>query len=219
MNEAYYYYEGRYWERWETDFPQADKNFLFRFAQLTTAHPHPKPITRRLMDPDLFDFPLLYMCDVGWMDLSEEEIARLRDYLLKGGFLWMDDFWGWAEWNNVERLFAQVLPERAWQDIPPDHEILDTVFELDALPQVPARDFASLGHDPPEIHRYPANRVTPANFRGIFDDSDRPMVIATHNTDLGDGWEREAYGDWYFEKYSTVAYAAGVNIVVYALSH
>ena len=142
MNEAYYYYEGRYWERWETDFPQADKNFLFRFEQLTSAHPHPKPITRRLMDPDLFDFPLLYMCDVGWMDLSEEEIARLREYLLKGGFLWMDDFWGWAEWNNVERLFARIFPDRAWQEIPPDHEILDTVFELDALPQVPARDFA-----------------------------------------------------------------------------
>ena len=219
MNEAYYYYDGRYWLRWQTDFPQADKNFLFRFEELTTAHPHPKPITRRLTDSDLFDFPLIYMCDVGWMDLSDEEVARLREYLLKGGFLWMDDFWGWAEWNNVERAFARVFPERTWQEIPAEHAILDTVFELDELPQVPARDFASLGHDPPEIHRYPADGITPANFRGIFDDSDRLMVVATHNTDLGDGWEREAYGDWYFEKYSTVAYAAGVNIVVYALSH
>ena len=219
MNEAFYYYDGRYWLRWETDYPQADENFLFRFEQLTTAHPHPNPVTRRLTDPDLYDFPFIYMCDPGWMELSEAEKSRLRDYLFKGGFLWIDDFWGWAEWKNVERIFNDVFPDRGWQEIPPDHPILHTVFQLDALPQIPARDFAGLGHDPPEIHRYPARNVTPANFRGYFGDDGRLMVVATHNTDIGDGWEREAYGEWYFETYSTLSYATGVNIVVYALSH
>ena len=219
FNEAYYYYEGRYWQRWETDFPQADENFLFRLAQLTTSHPFPSPVTRRLTDDDLFAFPLIYMCDAGWMALSTAESARLRDYLLKGGFLWLDDFWGLAEWQNVEVAFRQVFPDRGWTDIPAEHPIFSTVYELDGLPQIPARDFAALGHDPPEIHRYPAYPVTPANFRGIFGDDGRLLVVATHNTDIGDGWEREGYGEWYFEKYSTVAYSMGVNIVVYALSH
>ena len=219
MNEAYYYYEGRLWQRWETDFPQADENFLYRLEELTTSRPHPKPITRRITDEDFYDFPLLYMCDPGWMELDEQEIRRLRDYLLKGGFLWIDDFWGWAEWKNVERVFSSVFPERTWQEIPAGHPILSNVYKLDGVPQVPARDFAWLGHDPPEIHRYPANRVTPAHMRGYFDDAGRLMVLATHNTDIGDGWEREAYGEWYFETYSTVAYKVGVNIVVYALNH
>jgi hypothetical protein len=219
MNEAYYYYEGRYWMRWETDYPQADENFLFRFRELTTTSAHPRPVTLRLTDPDLADFPFLYLCDVGWMDLDAAEVVALRDYLLRGGFLWMDDFWGWAEWANVERVFAQVLPEITWQDIPPGHPIYSMVFDLEELPQVPARDFAALGHDPPEIHRYPARNVTPAHLRGYFDEFGRLLVVATHNTDIGDGWEREAYGEWYFEKYSTVAYATGVNIIVYGLSH
>ena len=219
MNEAYYYYEGRVWQRWETDFPQADSNFLYRLEQLTTSQPHPKPITLRIEDEDLYDFPLLYMCDPGWMELDEPEIERLRDYLLKGGFLWIDDFWGLAEWKNVERVFSAVLPGRTWQEIPRGHPIFSNVYELDGVPQVPARDFAWLGHDPPEIHRYPVDSVTPAHMRGYFNDDGRLMVLATHNTDIGDGWEREAYGEWYFEKYSTVAYAIGVNIVVYALSH
>jgi len=219
MNEAYYYYEGRFWQRWETDFPQADNNFVFRLGQLTTMATLERPVTRRLADPDVFDFPFLYLCDVGWMLLDEEESDRLRSYLLKGGFLWIDDFWGRAEWDNLERNLARVLPESTWREIAVDDPIFSTVFEMSGLPQVPARDFAYLGHDPPEIHRYPAEPVTPASLRGYFDERGRLMVVASHNTDIGDGWEREAYGEWYFEKYSTVAYATGVNIIVHAMSH
>lgn len=217
--EAFYHYDGRYWLRWETDFPQADENFLHRFRELTTSEPEMHAVTRRLTDPDIFDFPFLYMCDVGWMKLSGEEKARLREYLLKGGFVWVDDFWGRAEWQNLEDVVRDVMPERTWREVPPDHPVLSTVFPLDGAPQVPARDFAPLGHDPAWIHRFPAEPVTPVHFRGLFDDDGRLMMVATHNTDIGDGWEREAYGEWYFEKYSTVAYALGVNIVVYALSH
>ena len=217
--ESFYFYDGRYWLRWETDFPQADQNFLRRFDELTTVKPHLKPVTRRLSDADVFDFPFLYMCDAGWMALNLQEAKALREYLLKGGFLWVDDFWGWAEWENLDGIFDEIFPERAWQDIPSGHPLLNEVFPLTEPPQVPARDFAYLGHDPEWIHRYPAAPVTPVHLRGIFDDEGRLMVVATHNTDIGDGWEREAYGEEYFEKYSTVAYAMGVNIVVYALSH
>ncbi|MEE2778632.1 MAG: DUF4159 domain-containing protein [Acidobacteriota bacterium] len=217
--EAYYYYDGRYWLRWETDFPQADQNFIHRFEELTTTHPHLNAVTRRLSDPDLLDFPFLYMCDVGWMSLSDDESAKLRDDLLKGGFLWVDDFWGWAEWRNLELVFKNVFPNRPWQDIPNDHPLLKLVYPLEETPQVPARDFAYLGHDEPYIHRQPAVSMTPVQFRGIFDDDGRLMAVATHNTDIGDGWEREAYGEWYFETYSTIAYAMGVNIIIWALSN
>ncbi|HEY8520141.1 MAG TPA: DUF4159 domain-containing protein [Gammaproteobacteria bacterium] len=219
--EAVYNYDGRTWERWETDYPQGDENFAHRLRQLSSVVPHPHGVARRLTDEDVFDFPFLYMCDPGYMRLSDEEKARLREYLLRGGFLWIDDFWGDAEWWNVERIMADVLPEIRWQDIPADHPVLHAVFDLPGAPQIPAQDFAVRGWktDPPWIHRQPANRVEPVHFRGYFDDDGRLMAVATHNTDVGDGWEREAYGQWYFETYSTQAYVIGVNIVVYGLSH
>jgi hypothetical protein len=217
--ESYYFYDGRYWLRWETDFPQADRNFLHRFRELTTTDPYMEAVTMRLTDAKIFEYPFLYMADVGWMRLTPEESSRLRDYLLKGGFVWIDDFWGTAEWRNLEEVFAQVFPDRPWRDIPVDHPILHTVFPLERAPQVPARDFAYLGRDEAWVHRYPAEPLTPVNLRGVFDDEGRLMAVATHNTDIGDGFEREAYGEEYFETYSKVAYAMGVNIVVYALSH
>jgi len=217
--ESYYFYDGRYWMRWETDYPEADRNFLHRFRELTKTDPYMDAVTLRLTDDRIFDYPFLYMSDVGWMQLTSREISRLREYLLKGGFVWIDDFWGVAEWQNLERAFAQVFPDRKWRDLPAGHPILSTVFPLEEAPQVPARDFAYLGRDEAWVHRYPAEPLTPVHLRGIFDDEGRLMAIATHNTDLGDGFEREAYGESYFETYSKVAYAMGVNIVVYALSH
>ncbi|HUP24465.1 MAG TPA: DUF4159 domain-containing protein [Thermoanaerobaculia bacterium] len=221
FREAYYFYEGRLWQRWETDHPQADENFVFRLAELTSVVPNPRSVTRRLTDPDLTSFPFLYFSDVGWMTLDDAEVAALRDHLLRGGFLWVDDFWGLAEWNTWEQEMARVLPEVRWRDIPTDHQILRMLFPLEEMPQIPARDFAESGwtHDPPEIHRWPAYGIERGNFRGWFDDEGRLMAVASHNTDIADGWEREAYGQWYFEKYSTVAYALGVNIVLHGLVH
>jgi hypothetical protein len=220
-DEAYYYYEGRVWERWETDFPQADENFVFRLDELTAVRPNRRAVVRRLTDDDLFSFPFIYMCDVGWMELSALEKARLREYLLKGGFLWVDDFWGLGEWLNFERIMSEVLEGRAWQPVPQDHPLHSTVFPLEGFPQVPARDFAVDGwlHDPPWYHRYPPLGIETVQLRGYFDDAGRLMVLASHNTDIGDGWEREGYGEWYFERYSAPAYAAGANVVVYALTH
>ncbi|MEM1250376.1 MAG: DUF4159 domain-containing protein [Acidobacteriota bacterium] len=221
LGEAFYDYRGRIWQRWETDFPEGDRNFVFRLTELTEVHLAPEPITRRLTAPDLHQFPFLYMCDVGWMRFSEEEVVALRNYLLKGGFVWVDDFWGRAEWLNLEEQLRRVIPELSWRELPSDHPILSSVFQLDEMPQIPAQDFALGGwkHDPHWIHRYPAYGVETPHLRGYFDENDRLVVLATHNTDIGDGWEREAYGEWFFETYSTVAYAMGVNVVVYALTH
>ena len=217
--EAFYEYEGRIWQRWETDFPQADENFLFRLAELIPAKVHPSAQTVTLSDPELFSFPFIYMCDVGWMELSNEEARNLRTYLEKGGFLWVDDFWGAGEWANLERNMRRVFPDREWRDLGKDHGILSSVFPLEGVPQVPARDFFPQTHDPPWIHRYPAYGVDQVHLRGWFDDQDRLLAVASYNTDIGDGWEREGYGEAYFTKYSTVAYAFGTNVVVYALTH
>ncbi len=217
--ESWYSFNGRSWERWETDYPEADENFVFRLSELTTLAPNPRAIVRRLTDEDIFDHPFIYMCDVGWMKLTGEEKKRLREYLLRGGFLWVDDFWGWAEWENLEEHMREVLPEIEWREVPTDHPIFSMVFPMKECPQIPARIFAIQGWttEPAWIHK--SGGLENAHFRGWFGKDGRLLAVATHNTDIGDGFEREAEGEWYFQKYSTLAYAMGINIVVYALTH
>ena len=219
--EAYYFAYGQIWQRWETDFPAAERNLARRLMELTRVRVAPEPLRLRLPDPELLDHPLAYMSDVGWMQLDPEERAGLRAYLANGGFVWVDDFWGDGEWGNFERAMREVLPGVAWRELPLDHPLLHLVFEVPAVPQIPARDFAmgGLTTEPPDFHRDPAGDMEGAHLRGWFDASGRLMVLATHNTDMGDGFEREAYGQWYFETYSTRAYALAANIIVYALTH
>ena len=220
--EAYYQFEGRVWARWETDYPQAEHNFAKRLRQLTRLNPAALPARRRLTDPDLGDFPLIFMSDVGYANFSPEDADALRDYLKNGGFLWADDFWGDAEWASLERFMKVVLPGNRWREVPIDHPIFHTVFEMDEMPQIPARSFAGRGlqtSEPPWVHRYPAGSLERATMRGYFDDDGRLMVIGTHNTDVADGWEREAYGQWYFERFSTKSYRLGVNVYTYVLTH
>lgn len=223
--EAYYMYEGRWWQRWETDYPEAEQNFLIRMAELTTFRVNPAPISLPLKDARFFSYPMLYMCDVGWQTLSKQEIENLRAYLKRGGFLWVDDFWGHAEWQNFEENMQFVLPDARWREIPKGHAILNIVFPLEECPQVPAKIFwESSGQtfDAPVGHREPVGGirgVMDVNFRGLFDKKNRLMVVATHNSDIGDGWEREAEDPEYFEVFSTKSYAIGINIVAYAMTH
>ncbi|MCY4059340.1 MAG: DUF4159 domain-containing protein [Gammaproteobacteria bacterium] len=220
--EAYYHYDGRWWERWETDFPQAEQNFAKRLNELTAVTVSPVPLRRRLTDPDLGDSPLIFMSDVGYMQLSRPEIDALRTYLANGGFLWVDDFWGDAEWASLERAMADVLPGKRWITLPIEHPIFHTVFDIEVMPQIPARDFARWGRgttEPSFEHRRPTGNMRTPSIRAYTDDDGRLMVIATHNTDIADGWERESYGEWYFENFSTKSYRVGINVIVYALSH
>ncbi len=222
MGEAYYAYDGRLWARWETDFPEGDDNFARRLAQLTRIAVSERAYSRLLTAVDLGDFPMLYMSDVGYMVLTREERAALRQYLLNGGFVWVDDFWGDAEWQQFARVMRQVLPDREWQVLPTSNPVFDAVFDLETVPQIPALPFASpVGStaEPPGAHKLPTGSMEEAQMRAWLDDSGRIMVLATHNTDVGDGWEREAYGEWYFETFSTKSYMVGTNVVVYAMLH
>ncbi|MEO7774343.1 MAG: DUF4159 domain-containing protein [Steroidobacteraceae bacterium] len=222
MGEAYYAYDGRVWARWETDYPEADQNFARRLSQLTRINTNPVAAHRPFSAPDIGDFPLLYVADPGWMRLTHEEEAGLARYLANGGFLWVDDFWGDAEFEQFADAMRAVLPKIQWRALPVAHPIFHTVFDMQTMPQIPALTFAmrtGATAEPPRAHKYPAGSTNVAQMRAWADESGRVMVVATHNTDLGDGFEREAYGEWYFETFSTKAYMLGVNIVAYAMMH
>ena len=223
--ESWYHYEGRDWERWETDYPRAERNLMFRLTELTSIKVEPNPVSMRLTDKRLFDYPFIFMSDVGWQILSDDERQRLRQYLERGGFLWVDDFWGRAEWNNFQRNTADLAPGWNWREIPKDHEVLSIVYPLEECPQVPARIFYAqrrLTYDPPGVHRYPnggAADLSQVHLMGLFNRQGKLLAIATHNTDIADGWERETESREFFEKFSIKAYAMAVNIIVYAQTH
>lgn len=223
MGEAYYAYDGRMWARWETDFPEGDDNFSHRVASLTRIEANPRAASRSFLAKDLGDFPLLYMSDPGYMVMSDKEIKAFRDYLTNGGMVWVDDFWGDAEWQQFANVMRRVLPDQEWRVLPNEHPIFHTVYDLpDGLPQIPALPFASIGGEtaePAGAHKYPPGSLDTAQLRAWADKDGRLMVVATHNTDVGDGWEREAYGEWYFEMFSTRSYMVGVNVITYAMTH
>jgi hypothetical protein len=225
FGESWYRYEGRDWQRWETDYPRAEKNLILRLNELTSMRVNPEPIVLRLTDKELLDHPFIFMSDVGWQKLSAEELAALERYLDSGGFLWVDDFWGQAEWNNFARNVGSLRSGWKWRVIPDDHPILTIVYPLKACPQVPARIFfaqSGLSWDPPQVHRYPSGGdvgVRTVHFMGLFDANDNLMAVATHNTDIADGWEREGESKEFFERFSIKSYAVTINILFYALTH
>jgi len=224
-NESWYRHEGRDWQRWETDYPRAEKNLILRLNELTSMRISPEPIVLRLTDERLLDYPFIFMSDVGWQQLSPTESAGLERYLQRGGFLWVDDFWGQAEWSNFVRNIGMLRPDWTLRPIPPGHPIFSVVYPLKQCPQIPARIFymeTGLPWDPPFAHRNPSGGVPGVNrvrFMGLFDTQDRLMVVATHNTDIADGWEREGESKEFFERFSIDAYAITINILVYALTH
>lgn len=225
FGESWYSYEGRDWQRWETDYPRGEKNLLFRLNQLTSMSVNNEPIVLRLTDKRLDDYPFIFMSDVGWQQLSEGEAQCLDGYLRKGGFLWIDDFWGDAEWQNLLRNTQLIGRDWKWQEIPSDHDIMNCVYPLKECPQIPARIFyESTGqeYDPPSVHRSPSggtNGMRQVHCMGLFDEDGRICAIATHNTDIADGWEREGEDHEFFTRFSVKSYAMTINVISYALTH
>ncbi len=206
---------------WATDWPDSDLNFSYRLQQLTSLKVNPEPISLRLTDETLFDYPFLYMIEVGRLSFSEEEVQALRHYLLNGGFLMVDDFWGDSAWENFYRQVKRVFPDREPKELPLTHEIFRCVYRLKEKPQVPSIH-AYLATEDPSItwEEGHGGNVREVHYRGISDDKGRLMAILCHNTDLGDGWEREGQDPGYFKEFSEKkAYPMGINIVTYAMTH
>lgn len=216
---------GRYgWsEKWETDYPDADVNLAFRLQQVTALSVDPQGKVLGLTEKELFDYPFIYIVEPGDLVFAEGEVEALRRYLLGGGFLMVDDFWGEDEWDNFYQEIRRVFPDREAQELPLDHPIFHSVFDLKARPQIPNVGLGTESQLPGSRYygrtweRPDAREV---HYRGIFDDKGRMMVVICHNTDLGDGWEREGENEIYFREFSERwAYPLGINILFYAMTH
>lgn len=206
---------------WATDFRDSDLNFSLRLQQLTTLKVDPDPIYLELTDPQIFNYPFLYMIEPGALYFHEEEVTALRRYLTQGGFLMVDDFWGLEEYQNFYEQIRRVFPDRDVVEVPLEHEIFHCVYDLKERPQVPSINAAEWGRDQGVTWepRYDSD-TSQADYRAIFDDNGRIMVFVCHNTDLGDGWEREGEKEWYFREFSVKkAYPMGINIITYAMTH
>lgn len=204
---------------WQTDYPDAELNFSYRLQQLTSIHSDPDGLVIELTDPRLFDFPFIYMIEPGYIYLEEDERKALRAYLLNGGFLMVDDFWGDDEWLGFYRELKRVFPDREPVDLPLEHPIFHCVYDLKERPQIPAIGFAHQMANG-EVYSAQGYGTEEVHYRAVFDDSGRMMAVICHNTDLGDGWEREGEDPWYFKEFSEKkAYPLGINIIFYAMTH
>ena len=206
---------------WSTDFRDSELNFSLRLQQLTTIKVNPEPIVLELTDPKLFDYPFIYIIEPGGLMFHPEEVTALRKYLLNGGFLMVDDFWGDEEYDNFYQEIKRVFPDREPVDVPLEHEIFQCVYPLNEKPQLPSIHAAWQGRSSGVIWEPRSGSDTSkAIYKAIRDDADRIMVFICHNTDLGDGWEQEGVDPWYFEEFSVKkAYPLGINIVTYAMTH
>jgi hypothetical protein len=208
---------------WSTDYPDSDLNLSLRLQQLTTFNVNPNPIILELTDERLFDYPFLYMIEPGGLYFNDLEIVALRTYLLNGGFLMVDDFWGDSEYENMRQQLARVFPDRPPLDVPLEHEIFHCVYDLKEKPQTPSIDWA-VRYKNIEVRTWEPARdgsdTTQVNYRAISDDAGRIMVLLCHNTDLGDGWEQEGEDPYYFEEFAVKrAYPMAINIITYAMTH
>ncbi|MCD0461648.1 DUF4159 domain-containing protein [Roseiconus lacunae] len=203
---------------WATDYPDSDLNFSLRLQQLTTIKVNPNPVIVNLTDENLRDYPFLYMIEPGGLSFSEPEVMSLREYCYSGGFLMVDDFWGDTQYDNLAYELSRVFPDRQPEEVPLSHQIFHNVYDMKEKPQVPSINSARHGVSW-EYSRDGSDTTVP-HYKAIYDDQERIMVFICHNTDLGDGWEREGENRQYFAEYSVKkAYPMGINIVTYAMTH
>lgn len=210
--------------RWWTDFPDSDLNLSFRLQQVTSLRVDPDARVLRLTDTELFDYPWIYMVETGSLVLRDEEVPALRKYLLNGGVLMSDDSWGTIQWETFEEQIKRALPERSFVELRMDHPIFHCVFDLKVPKnklQVPnVGQGANSRYDGVTWETHDGEQCVDMHVRAILDDKGRIMVIATHNTDNGDGWEREGEDDYFFHEFSEKrSYPLGINIIFYLMTH
>jgi hypothetical protein len=216
---------------WATDYPGADINFSIRLAELTKVQVRmtrwnggeqamPDAVVVRLTDDALFQCPFVLMEDAGTIRLKDVEVGRLRDYLLKGGFLLVSDYHGPYAREQFDDEIGRALPPGQYPAVdlmPPGHPMWQTFFSVEHIPQMASiQSWRRSGGDTIERWNHDAS---PPTVRGIADAKGRLMVVMVHNTDLPDPWEREGEDHDYFFRFSPDAYAAGINILLYAMTH
>jgi hypothetical protein len=206
---------------WGVDYPRADINLPIRLSELTKTvvnfdgdgDPHHVVIT--MTEPELFKCPFVMMTEVGATFIEPEEAKALRNYLLKGGFLWADDFWGEYAWAHWERELRKVFSASEYPivDVPLNHSMFHSLFDVKRFPQIPSIGWTYSGRTSERFD----SQVPHA--RAILGQDGRIMVFISHNTDFGDSYEREADDPEYFLRFSVEGYAIGINLLIYAMTH
>lgn len=211
-------YTPHYFRGWDGDYPDADWNISYRLQELTSLNVNPNPVVLELTDPALFDYPFIFIIAPRSVIFTEAEAAALRQYLLNGGFLMVDEFWGTLQWDHFYHQIKRVLPEYEPRELSIDHEIFHNVYDFKKMPQTTAIHFWRQGYSYHPVAGTEHDHQP--HFYGIFDSSDRMMVLLCHNNDLVDGWEREGEDEEFFQRFSVrQSYPMGINIITYAMTH
>jgi len=202
---------GDWGPRWRVDWPEAENHMLSGLTRMTRVDANPDGALVQLGDNSLFDYPWMYAVEVGSLAFNHYEAARMREYLLRGGFLMVDDFHGPFQWDNFAQAMQQVFPHRQIQTIKDDDEIFHVLYDIRERMQIPGLRALRDGKT------WERGGNTP-HWRAIYDDDNRVMVAINFNMDLGDAWE---HADWpeYPEPFSAMAYRFAVNYVVYSMTH
>lgn len=196
---------------WTMDYPKADRQFVQGVRRLSRLHVRSVENVVDLDSDEIFNWPWIYAVEVGHWDLDQRQAKRLRDYLLRGGFLMVDDFHGTFEWEIFMASLGRVFPDRPVVDIPKHDAAYKMLWEIDEKVQIPGIVMFRTGRT------YERDGVDPA-WRGVYDDKGRLVLAICHNMDVGDAWE---HADWpqYPERYASLAYRIGINYIVYSMTH
>jgi hypothetical protein len=201
-----------YGEPWYIDAPAAEQN-LTRRVKTATAIQVEDPIVMTLDDKRLFEHPWIYFVEPGNLKMLDSDLPILREFLLRGGSAYFDDFHGPIEWDNFAREMKRLFPDREIVEVPKDHAVFSCFYKIDQYPQVAGLGSFLSGRS------WEKGGVMP-HLRTILDDNGRPMMFINWNTDMGDGWEwsnAEEYPGYI--KYTAMAYRMGINEIIYALTH
>ncbi len=210
---------------WTTDYPFAEINLMTRLSELTKAPvsfeaaERPNHFVVRMTDDALFGCPFVMASDAGTIGINEQEAERFREYLLKGGFFWVDDFWGTAAWAHFAREIGKVLPPDEYPivDLKPGDPLFNAMFDIAKVPQITNIQFWRQVGGQSTSERGMDSEV--ATLRAIRDKQGRILVLASHNTDVADAWEREGEDPQFFYQFSPDGYALGINVLLHAMSH
>ncbi len=200
------------YRQWTVDYPRSDRHFLTGLRRLTRIDARSvEQVVDLDGDPDIYNWPFLYVVEPGYWRLNDEQAAQLREYLLHGGFMMTDDFHGTIEWNNFLVSMRKVFPDRGIVDIDNKDAIFHVIYDLDDRYQIPGLQYLYSGS------KYEYDGFE-GKWRGIYDDHGRIIVAICHNMDLGDAWEHSD-DPVYPERYSALAYRIAVNYAMYDLTH
>jgi len=202
---------------WLVDWPDADDHFSTGVQRLTRTDTG-DPRHLRLTDERLFEYPWIYATQTGWWGLTDAETKRLREYLMRGGFIVVDDFWGQEQWDVFRETMDRVLPGHTITDIAETDSVMHVLYDINEKDRTFIPGTRHLGIGPGgKVRVYQPPGTSPA-WRAMYDNKDRMVVAVNFNTDVGDAWE---YADspLYPEQMTALAYRYGINYLVYAMTH